>query len=283
MNPLKDAREAYEAVAIPERLADTVKNAVREGRRAAREERAGRWRRGAVYAAACMALTFIVALNTIPVFAKSLGEVPVIGNMARVFTFREYKEEDELELVEVRMPALKGTSNTSLERRINVEIYTKMSRELEDAKARAAEFRQMILDNGGTIEQFLPFEITMDYEIKCQNDEILSFIISKSESGGWFYLEQYFYNIDLHTGQELTLRHLLGSNYMELVNEQVLEQIKERSADPDLMYYEGEEAFNSIGADQDFYVNEEGHVVVVFEKYEIAPGFMGIQEFEILP
>ena len=158
-----------------------------------------------------------------------------------------------------------------------------MSRELEYAKARAAEFRQMILDNGGTIEQFLPFEITMDYEIKCQNDEILSFIISKSESGGWFYLEQYFYNIDLHTGQELTLRHLLGSNYMELVNEQVLEQIKERSADPDLMYYEGEEAFNSIGADQDFYVNEEGHVVVVFEKYEIAPGFMGIQEFEILP
>lgn len=283
MNPLKDAREAYEAVAIPERLADTVKDAVREGRRAAREERAGRWRRGAVYAAACMALTFIVALNTIPVFAKSLGEVPVIGNVARVFTFREYKEEDEIKLVEVRMPALKDTGNTSLERRINIEICAKMSRELEDAKMRAAEYRQAVLDTGGTEEDFMPFEITLDYAIKCQNDEIISFVISKSEAAACFYMDQYFYNIDLHTGQELTLRHLLGPNYMELVNEQVLEQIKERSADPDLMYYEGEEAFNSIGADQDFYVNEEGHVVVVFEKYEIAPGFMGIQEFEILP
>ena len=32
---------------------------------------------------------------------------------------------------------------------------------------------------------------------------------------------------------------------------------------------------------QNFYINSNGKVVIVFEKYEIAPGYMGIQEFEI--
>ena len=32
---------------------------------------------------------------------------------------------------------------------------------------------------------------------------------------------------------------------------------------------------------QDFYINSNGKVVIVFEKYKIAPGYMGTQEFEI--
>ena len=32
---------------------------------------------------------------------------------------------------------------------------------------------------------------------------------------------------------------------------------------------------------QNFYINSEGKVVIVFEKYEIAPGYMGTQEFVI--
>ena len=56
------------------------------------------------------------------------------------------------------------------------------------------------------------------------------------------------------------------------------------AADDSLYYYKDEEgAFTSIRDDQPFYINAQGHVVVVFEKYEIAPGYMGIQEFEVLP
>lgn len=34
--------------------------------------------------------------------------------------------------------------------------------------------------------------------------------------------------------------------------------------------------------DNKFYINEAGNLVIVFEKYEVAPGFMGQQEFEIV-
>ena len=30
-----------------------------------------------------------------------------------------------------------------------------------------------------------------------------------------------------------------------------------------------------------FYINEAGNVVISFNKYDVGPGYMGIQEFEI--
>ena len=75
---------------------------------------------------------------------------------------------------------------------------------------------------------------------------------------------------------------MLGPDYMELANEAVREGIAQRSQDPDNIYFEpGEGGFESIDEDQTFYLNQAGNAVVVFEKYEIAPGYMGMQEFEI--
>ena len=40
-------------------------------------------------------------------------------------------------------------------------------------------------------------------------------------------------------------------------------------------------AFKTITDETPFYINESGNPVIVFAKYEIAPGYMGYQEFEI--
>ena len=37
--------------------------------------------------------------------------------------------------------------------------------------------------------------------------------------------------------------------------------------------------FDKIAEDQDFYVNEDGHIVVCFNEYDVAPGSMGCVEF----
>ncbi len=39
--------------------------------------------------------------------------------------------------------------------------------------------------------------------------------------------------------------------------------------------------FTSIAEDQDFYVNKDGKVVVCFNEYDVAPGYMGCVEFVI--
>ena len=41
------------------------------------------------------------------------------------------------------------------------------------------------------------------------------------------------------------------------------------------------EGFQSVDENTKFYINKDGNPVVCFEKYEVAPGYMGFQEFEI--
>ena len=39
--------------------------------------------------------------------------------------------------------------------------------------------------------------------------------------------------------------------------------------------------FEAIAPDQHFYFNDAGNLVLVFDKYTVAPGYMGTPEFEI--
>ena len=126
--------------------------------------------------------------------------------------------------------------------------------------------------------------IDVNYEITYQDDSIVSFIITKSESMASAYTEQYFYNIDIKNGRELNLKDVLGENYKEIVDREVSKQIEERKkADENNLYFEKNEGgFSGIKNEyQDFYIDENKKVTVVFQKYEIAPGYMGIQSFEI--
>ena len=45
--------------------------------------------------------------------------------------------------------------------------------------------------------------------------------------------------------------------------------------------YEDVKACYVIDADQNFYFNEQGELVLAFDEYEVAPGYMGNVEFVI--
>lgn len=273
------ARKAYEQTPIPEELDFAVASAVRSGnRRRSRRRAVHRSLTAALASCAC----FVLLVNASPTFAQAVSEVPVLGSLARVFTVKEYTVEDREHLIDVRLPALDLEGNSDLEQRINTEIQTRIDQVLQEAEDRARETKAAFVETGGDPDEFMPIIISVDYEIKCQINQYLSFIITKTETLASAYTEYYAYNIDLQAGRELTLRDVLGPDYVELANEAVRAGIAQRSQDPDNVYFEpGEGGFTSIDQDQTFYLNQAGNAVVVFEKYEIAPGYMGMQEFEI--
>lgn len=41
------------------------------------------------------------------------------------------------------------------------------------------------------------------------------------------------------------------------------------------------EGFKGIIGDESYYFNEKGEIVIVFDEYEVAPGYMGVVEFTI--
>ena len=42
-----------------------------------------------------------------------------------------------------------------------------------------------------------------------------------------------------------------------------------------------DECFKSISSEQNFYINSQNQLVIVFDEYEVAPGSMGMPEFII--
>ena len=71
-----------------------------------------------------------------------------------------------------------------------------------------------------------------------------------------------------------------SSNLMR--KEQMREQM---AADEMIAYWVDSEVpewdFQSVNDDTTFYVNEAGKLMIVFDEYEVAPGYMGSVEFEI--
>lgn len=282
MHPeLERARARYQAQETPEELSLAVRAAIREGDRLRKHRRVLR-RSLATALASCAC--FVLLVNGSPSFAQAVYEVPVLGSLARIFTVTEYTINDKERVIDVRLPALENTGHTDLEQQINQEISTRIQAVIDAAEARARETKEAYVATGGDPDDYMPVIIDVDYEVKCQNEQYLSFVVTETETRASAYTEFYTYNIDLETGKELSLRDLLGPNWMETVNAQVAEQIAERAQDPDNIYWTEEQGgFQGIEEDQPFYLNADGLPVVVFEKYEIAPGSMGSQEFVIRP
>ena len=283
MSILKKAKKAYNSIEIPQELDYVVSRAIHKNK-LQKGNNFRIWIKGATATLATTFALFVVLLNTNESFAKAMEEVPVIGSLAEVFTVREYKEENDTDLIKAKIPSIKNTGNEDLEDRINYEISSKINEVLDEARMRAEEYKEAVLATGGTMEDYIPTKINVDYKITYQDDNIISFVITKSESSASAYQEQYFYNVDIENGKEINFRDVLGEDYKEIVDEEVKKQIKERMEEnKDSSYFTEEEGgFSGIEDEyQDFYIDENKKVTVVFQKYEIAPGYMGIQNFEI--
>lgn len=297
MSQLDEAKKKYDEIPIPEELSERVQKALRLSRekRAEAGKAMGisrrhsirlRLKKGAAAAAAAAAL-FVAVVNTDTALAEGMRELPVIGSIARVLTFRSYETEEDSMKVSVEIPSVEmiAGDNREFSDAVNEEIYDLCQEYANQAVERAREYRQAFLDTGGTEEEWEAHQIRIQvwYEIKSQTEEYLSLAVLGSESWSSAYSETKYYNISLTDGRMVTLKDILGEDYADVADESIRSQIKEKEEVCAVRFWTPEEGgFSGITDDQRFYMNCAGNPVIVFEKYEIAPGAAGEVEFEIV-
>lgn len=131
--------------------------------------------------------------------------------------------------------------------------------------------------------------LMIDYEILTNNEHWFTMKLMIYHAAGSSAVEYHFYHIDKDNGQLVTLSDLFDKDfdYVSIFSEEVKNQMRQRmAADENQAYWiHGEEEYDwgldRIDPDQNFYFDADGNLVLVFEKYEVAPGYMGTPEFTI--
>lgn len=289
MSQLKNAKKRYEEIVIPKELSERVQEAIQNSKKnnetIKRHHRRLVLKQGAA-AAAAVVVIFTVLLNTSTTFAQNVSDMPIIGGVARVLTFRSYETEEEDLKLSVQIPSVEMISQDThgLSEAINQEIHNLCQQYADEAVQRAEEYKKAFMGTGGTEEEWKAhnLEIHVGYEINAQTEKYLSFVITGTESWNSANHVRKYYNLDLNTQKIVSLKDLLGEDYIGKANESIKNQMKTKSQEMGITFWTPEEGgFTSISDESGFYINQAGNPVIVFEKYEIAPGAAGAVEFEI--
>ena len=127
------------------------------------------------------------------------------------------------------------------------------------------------------------------YQVLRDDDAVLSLCFYTTLNAGGSVDYSRYFTLDKATGKLLALSDLFleGSDYVGAVSADILRQMEEQVAAGEGDYFipggiwSEEECFRAIDPDQQFYLDENGDLVIVFGEYEVAPGSMGMPRFTI--
>ena len=123
---------------------------------------------------------------------------------------------------------------------------------------------------------------------KTDNDKLFCLRIDTVIAMGGSQSYAKIFSVDKKSGKQITLKNLFkkGSGYIDRISDNIKEQMRaQMKENADVTYFVDDENnkfnFKSISNKTNFYVNEKGKLTLVFDKYEVAPGYMGMVEFSI--
>lgn len=290
MRKKDEIKQHIDAIEIPDELDSIVQQTIKEYHMKEKNKRIYQWSTGLV-----ALLAFVITLNVNPVLAETLAKVPLLGYVVQVSTFTQYQQSDEQYDMNIEIPSIEidnleheGASNileqeTSVENeQLNQVIYGLNEKYNEEGTALYEAFQketaELDLDGGGHLG------VDSGYEVKTNDERFLSLGRYTVNTVGSSSTTMSYDTIDKMNAQLVTLPALFkDDSYIPLISELLISQMKERmSNDDNLIYWFGDDpmaSFKTISAEQSFYINEDHQIVISFDKYEIAPGCMGLQEF----
>lgn len=280
MKEFQSAKETYENTPIPDALEERVQMGIRKGK--AKYQNRRRIYRRWLAAAACFCVV-LAGLNLSPALSAAAANVPVLGRLFQVLTFVDYQKTEDGIDYHVSAPEVDGES--ALAEKVNALIQERVDRHLEKARQDWDDYREAFFATGGTEEEWggRTMDVSVDYEIKSQTEDRVSFVVVCTE--GWVasYEERSYYNLDFAGERDLTLRDLLGEDWVNICNAAIQAQIDESIASGEFNYFFAPEegGFTSVDESTSFYIREDGKAVVCFPKYSIAAGAAGNLEFVI--
>ena len=303
----KRLRKYQDGYKVPDDLADMVETTIRtENRR--RHLRMSMKSLGSV--AAMFAVAIMLTIN--PTMAQTLGELPVVGRVFQVISISRSYEEN-MYITNIETPTIIiDEKNMSITETKSNESVKEIGQETDESQEQIIESGDKNLEevihrlnekyeeeSRHLYEAFMADVATMKaageeghlgmdsgYEVKVDDERFFSIARYVVNTVGSSSTVMQYDTVDKMSGYLLTLPSLFkNEDYVENISSYIVEEMKRMMEENDqLVYWVMEDdfyIFDRIDPNQNFYINEDHQMVIAFDKYEVAPGYMGIQEFVI--
>ncbi|WP_153733421.1 anti-sigma-V factor rsiV [Sporosarcina obsidiansis] len=274
MKEMDKLKKAYEEIEIPTELKILVEDSIRQAT-APKKKRPiiKQWSIGAIAAAAL----FFVSINVSSTFAQAMVNVPVLGPIVEVFTVQQLTMDEETYQADLSAPAISGLENEELQASLN-EKY------IDENKTLYKQFEQEVdeMKKAGNGHM----GISTGYEVKTDTDQLLSIARYVENIVGSSSTTMKYDTIDKQKNIAITLPSLFKDDtYIDVISSYIKsEMVRQMSVDEEISYFLSDETvpdFEAIRPDQNFYITADHKMMISFDKYEVAPGYMGIVTFEI--
>ncbi len=227
--------------------------------------------------AASLAFAFLVFMPNVSVtYAQVMSNVPVLGVIIDVFTVRNYNFDGEKHELNAEVPNVEIKDGKN-------EIITDMN---DDINTFTTNIINKFYEDLASTEGAEYEAVDIDYEVVTNNDKwfTLKINVTETEASGYIYAK--FYHINKETGEYVTFTDLFDASNYAVLEEYIISDMKtQMEADENLAYFFDDPAIGEdivyVTDDQNFYFDENNNLVMVYNEYTVAPGYMGMPEITI--
>lgn len=294
---IEAVKNEYKEMEMSREQVEAMKKSIADAKK---EKKNKRYMTRSAVAAAAVAV-FILLPNTSEGVAYAMSSIPLVGKLVEVVTFRDYQYESERQNADVTVPELvadgtnaivDGTEQTADgNAQADSRVQQNLKKTTEEINAEIQEITDQILaefeENMQKEENYQ--DIVIKHEVLATSENYFTLKLICYQGAGSGAEWDYFYTIDLATGERLALADLFaeGADYIMPISENIKEQMREQmAADENTIYWLDdtdvpEWNFEKITEETSFYLNQNGNIVVCFNEGDVAPMYMGCVEFEI--
>ncbi|MBD5481908.1 MAG: hypothetical protein HDR15_05170 [Lachnospiraceae bacterium] len=311
--------DEYREMQVPQSARDRIQDAILRGKKHAAKRRRAAYIRTAVSGAAAVVLILVLLPNLNAHVADRMGRVPVVGRFFKTVTLREYSGANTESAADENGAPMALDAGTDIEllaeddavrQDADVAAGRSLAEPTEENGIAALSDDPGVpvegsgMDAGGYTERIVEcfeeenardgghLELT-GYEVVTDSDEWFTLIIYANERGGTENHElRRYYNIDKRRDMVMTLGELYnGRDYVRIISDEILSQMgagNAQSSAEDTVTQETRKekseivVFTQIDENQNYYINEDGNLVIVLDQSQTSTDEDGHSEYVIL-
>lgn len=285
-NKLKEIKQDYKTISIPKNLEQRVQLGIIQAKNETKTrqvfyQKPVFWAKFGGCVAVAMAAFVLLANFSAPV-AHAMNNLPILGSIVKIVSFRTFESSEKdmnasVNIPEVEVKDSAGNTNKETTEKLNTAI-TEYTNQI------IAQYEKDVAETNGEGKE----NVTTDYEILSDSPRLFSLkintVISLNTSDNTIKI----YHVDKTTGSMISLQDIFqkDSSYLSILTAEIKRQMREQMANDDSLSYfiddmEIPEAnWQGLTDDANFYI-KQGKLIIVFDKYEVAPGYMSVCEFVI--